>query len=386
MSHKGTFIAGSLSVSLLVIITAASWLCFLSQPASSSGSLGADPGSPVPAANDHTLLFESAGRLQSLALAPDGLPISAPVDAGPSLAASERVAGLYPSPDRTRAVVVANGDGETWTAYLFTPPDGRLLPLASYTDYGMTFKLFGWRPRTDQIAFWEGTGIWLQDVNTGERTLLAQPETWAGLPYAPHVDSLTFAPDGERFIVSFTLDGSGWEVWNAKVDGTDQVLLFESAAAVVGLAWAPDGSQIAMVAEGLEVMAPDGTGRRTIGHDFIGGQPPAWSPDSLTIAFTAMEAGPEGDDPAVYKGYYRVRVVDVQAGQERNVVADHEGGEILPSWSPDGRWLVFLSDRTGAPEVWMSAIDGTELRALTSDNQLKRAAPVWLLPGNSSDQ
>jgi len=314
---------------------------------------------------------------------PQGLTLRPASPLPEKLAAAERVTALYPSPSGAEVLFFADvrgpdgGEG-TWRAYVVAPPGGQPRELFSSAKYGLTFKFLGWRPQSSQVAYWDGTTIWLTDVTTGKSTLGARPETWADLPYPPLVESLAFSPDGGRMVVSFTLTGTGWETWIAESDGTDARRLFASEMATYGLSWSPDGSLIAFVADELEVISPDGQGRRTVGHDFIGGLPPAWSPDSRFIAFTAAESLAKPVGSAGWTGY-RVHVVDIASGEESTLDAGPRGGEVLPSWSPDGRTLIFLSDRSGSEEVWRTAPDGSNMTPITSDGLPKRVVPVWVL-------
>jgi Tol biopolymer transport system component len=47
-----------------------------------------------------------------------------------------------------------------------------------------------------------------------------------------------------------------------------------------------------------------------------------------------------------------------------------------PAWAPDGRRLVFVSDRDGNPELYLMAPDGTAQTRITNDpgNDL---VPTW---------
>lgn len=48
------------------------------------------------------------------------------------------------------------------------------------------------------------------------------------------------------------------------------------------------------------------------------------------------------------------------------------------AWSPDGKWIVFLSDRTGEDELYLASSDGRgEVRRLTQDGGRFRMQPVW---------
>ena len=46
-----------------------------------------------------------------------------------------------------------------------------------------------------------------------------------------------------------------------------------------------------------------------------------------------------------------------------------------PTWAPDGRHLVFQSDRTGTDQIWTMMADGTGLRQLTHSG--KNFSPNW---------
>lgn len=47
-----------------------------------------------------------------------------------------------------------------------------------------------------------------------------------------------------------------------------------------------------------------------------------------------------------------------------------------PSWSPDGKWIAFISDKSGREEVWMAHEDGTGLKML-SDGDGEKSNIQW---------
>jgi len=48
-----------------------------------------------------------------------------------------------------------------------------------------------------------------------------------------------------------------------------------------------------------------------------------------------------------------------------------------PRFSPDGKWIAFLSDRDGNDNLWYAKADGSEPKQLTRDNRIAFRSPAW---------
>lgn len=58
--------------------------------------------------------------------------------------------------------------------------------------------------------------------------------------------------------------------------------------------------------------------------------------------------------------------------------------DTFPTWSPDGEWIAFLSDRSGQNEVYVLSIAGSRLTQLTADPNLDWLGPLSWSPGGQT--
>jgi len=143
----------------------------------------------------------------------------------------------------------------------------------------------------------------------------------------------------------------------------------------------------------IYLMNPDGSNVRQL-TNVEPGEPgnwdvnPQWSPDGTQIVFEAHRADEstvglvEGtvvvnEDSNKKDGIW---VVDTATGDERELVPpDYENRN--PAWSPDGKQIVFSSNRDGDIEIFSIDANGTNLQQLT-ENSADDNYPVWSPDGN----
>lgn len=82
---------------------------------------------------------------------------------------------------------------------------------------------------------------------------------------------------------------------------------------------------------------------------------PAWSPDGARIVFESTRDGPDAD----------IFIMDADGAQVVQLT-DNDVGESTPSFTPDGRFIVYTSEQDGNPDVFLMAIDGSGKRNLTN--------------------
>jgi hypothetical protein len=82
---------------------------------------------------------------------------------------------------------------------------------------------------------------------------------------------------------------------------------------------------------------------------------PRFSPDGRHVAYSVWTHG----------GYRDIRVVDVDTGRFFELFHDR-ANDMTPSWSPDGKYVLFGSDRSGIPNIYAYELSSGRLRQVTN--------------------
>jgi tricorn protease len=81
---------------------------------------------------------------------------------------------------------------------------------------------------------------------------------------------------------------------------------------------------------------------------------------------------------AVFAARGDLFTVPAEKGDPRLLLGTPGARERDPAWSPDGRWIAYLSDQTGEYEIWVTGSDGrTPPRQVTRGANTFRFAPRW---------
>src|SRR5215469_3678267 len=99
--------------------------------------------------------------------------------------------------------------------------------------------------------------------------------------------------------------------------------------------------------------------------------------DSVSKLITDFDLAPDGKR-AVFSARGDVFTVPAKEGSIRNLTATPGIRERKVSWSPDGRWITYISDRTGEDEIYISPQDGLgKEQQITSGYKGFKFSPAW---------
>lgn len=176
-----------------------------------------------------------------------------------------------------------------------------------------------------------------------------------------------FSPDGARISFDSNRDGN-FEIYTMNADGTGVRRLTYNPANDVSAAWSPDGQQIAWMSNRtgrfeVWLMNADGSNQR----QFTGAVAPSegthwfpqFSPDGARLAFH------------VDRDVHTVRV----DGSGYLRLTEEPNNGMVPSWTPSGDRIAFMSWRTGTTEIFLMNADGGGAQQLTHTGEGESVDP-----------
>jgi tricorn protease len=89
-----------------------------------------------------------------------------------------------------------------------------------------------------------------------------------------------------------------------------------------------------------------------------------------------FDISPDGKR-AVFSGRGDIFTVPAKDGNTRNLTNLSGSREFSSTWSPDGKWIAFLSDSTGEEEIYLISNDGKEKVRLTTNGHCRRYNLLW---------
>lgn len=135
----------------------------------------------------------------------------------------------------------------------------------------------------------------------------------------------------------------------ASATGADEkTLLARPGQAIFVGGWTPDGREVLALASSDLILTQADTGTsRSLSSLPAPATSARLSPDGRFLAYDVPQSGSSDRDIAVR---------DLTTGTDHTVIR-HRANDLHPVWMPDGKRLVFASDRTGAFGIWQVAMD-----------------------------
>jgi TolB protein len=207
-------------------------------------------------------------------------------------------------------------------------------------------------------------------------------------------------------------ENGAWDLWWIRGDGTGAARLTDTPIDERAPALSPDRTQVAYSTSDGGLWILDTSDRQTKRVPLEGGRHsnPSWSPDGRQLVFTTYTMSAQAEDSTLWLydlGQGAPRQLLLQDGAQdfarihpdgrtlvysssgavtvfgfgyqviqqlwtMSLVTGHveelllaRGKDTQPAWSPDGRSLVFVSEREGATQLWRADADGGGLMRLT---------------------
>ena len=207
--------------------------------------------------------------------------------------------------------------------------------------------------------------------------------------YVPQVTSgptsATWSPDGQELI--YSMQGS---LWRQRIGSIEATQVTSGDGYDYQPDWSPDGRHVVYATyrnDAVELWLLDltsGAARAIVAQGAVNVDP-RWSPDGSRLAFVSTS----------HEGRWHVFVApidDGRIGAPVRVTEDHDSRlpryyysvwdhYLSPSWSPDGRELMLVSNRGrvwGTGGLWrMPAVPGTPAREIHDEETTWKARPDW---------
>ncbi|WP_019834518.1 Tol-Pal system beta propeller repeat protein TolB [Sphingomonas sp. PR090111-T3T-6A] len=223
-------------------------------------------------------------------------------------------------------------------------------------------------PNQQSIVYMSYTGnrprIYTYNISTGQQRLVVDSPNMTLSP--------RYSPDGRSIVYSLSVGGNT-QIYRVSASGGTPTRLTNAPGINTAPCYSPDGSKIVFESDRsgtqqIYVMNADSSGQHRISFGSGRYATPVWSPRGDLIAFTKLGGG------------FSVGVMSPDGNGEK--ILTHGWQDEGPSWSPNGRVIMFFRTAQGSGRADLWSVDLTGVNERKIPTPLDGSDPAWspLLP------
>ncbi len=240
--------------------------------------------------------------------------------------------------------------------------------------WGTPITGFDWSPDGSRIAWtlgYDREEVTVLTLSSGDSLKLAAPHGAFSPAWSPDGRSIAVSAGTASFVFGTTYfaNSSSSGIWLVHLDGTKPARVTTDSSLNTAAQWSADGHELYWISDrdgSRDIYrqrisgtgAPEGTAQRlTTGTDAQG---LSLSRQDGRLAYSRLNA---------WSGIWSIPVPSRGPVSIRGATRVTTGNEVIEDMdvSPDGRWLVFDSDRGGNPDLYVMPAAGGEARQITTD-------------------
>jgi TolB protein len=175
-----------------------------------------------------------------------------------------------------------------------------------------------------------------------------------------------FLPEGNGFVFSSSKEGTS-DLYTLNLKDNQTIKLTSSYSIEVSPAVSPDGKYIAFVSDKggspqIYIMRRNGSDVRRLTFEGSYNTSPSWSPNGDRIVFVGRRK--------------KNQIFTIRPDCTELIQLTTDGDNEDPSFSPDGRFITFSSDRSGIKSIYIMSANGESQKRITPKGS-KASGPRW---------